>query len=130
MEWAGSTTIWIKLWEGISGLRSPRPTPGAQTRKIRPENFWLQKSEGIELVKEATGALTVPLWRRHIRTHLLRLTPYELQHQGVSMKDITGIQGENVVSGIWVNRSHCPSPEPSPHRPSRLVPYLRLHQTG
>ena len=88
----------------------------------------MRKPEGIELVEEATGALSSSSWGTHTGIHLFRLTPSELQHQGGSLKVTSGVQEETEVSGIGVSRDHYPFAETSPHRAGRLVPYLRLHQ--
>ena len=127
--------LWIKVWE--RHLRSeefqPNTRPPAQrssARKISPHNFWLQKPVGIESVEETSGAPSSFFYRAHSWTHLLRLPPSELQHQGSSLKSTSGIQQETEVSGIKVSRGHCPFSIPSPQRASKLVPYLRLHQPG
>ena len=46
------------------------------------------------------------------------------------MKGTHAIQGETEVSGIKVNRGHCPFSKTSPCRAGKLVPYLRLHHPG
>ena len=86
------------------GARNPRPTSGcpaqdSSVRKISPHN-WLQKPAGTESVEEAVGALSSYSWGTHTRTHLFRLIPSELQHQGGSLKGTSGIQGGTEVFGI------------------------------
>ena len=61
-EWAGPTSVWIKIWEGY--LRSeesqphtrPAPAQGSSARKVNPHNFWLQKPLGVESVEKTSGA--------------------------------------------------------------------------
>ena len=115
------------------GARSPSPTPGppaqdSSARKISPHNFWLQKPVGIESVEETAGFLSIP--NKDMHTDLLRLTPCDLQQWDSSLKGTSGMEGETEVSGIMVNRGHCPFVKPSHNRVSKLVPYLRFHQPG
>ena len=124
-----------KFGRDTSRMRSPRSTPGFQcleykspqlpaqdssARDISP-HFWLQKPAGTELVEETTGAPSSSSMRTHTQTHLLRLIPSELQHQGSSLKGTSDRQGETEVSGIKASRGHCPFAKPSPNRASKLV---------
>ena len=100
------------------GVRSSSPTlgppaQGSSARKISPHNFWLQTPAGIESVEEAAGAPSSSSWGTHTQTHLLRLTPSELQHWGGILKGTSGIQGETEVSGIRASRCHYPFAESS-----------------
>ena len=97
-------------WEG----RVPYPHQAPSARKISPYHFWQRKPVGIELVEKAAGALSRSSWGTHTQTHLLRLAPSELQHQGGNLKGTSGVQGETEVSGIKESRGHCPFAEPSP----------------
>ena len=86
-------------------MRSPSPTPrppaqGSSARKISPYNFWLQNPAGIEWVEENAGVSSSSSQRTHTGTHLLRLTPSELQHRGSSVKGTSGIWKETEASGI------------------------------
>ena len=71
-------------------------------------------------MEEADRALCSSSWGTHTWTHLVRIAPSELQHQGSRLKGMSGTQGESEVSGIRVSRDHCPFAEPSPQRASRL----------
>ena len=135
MARAGPTPMWTKILEGH--LRSEEsqthirpPAQRFQCQEDKSPHFWLRKPAGIESVKEAAGALSSSSWGTLTWTHLLRLAPSEFQHQGGSFKGPSGIQGETEESAVQVSKGHCPFAWPSRHRPSRLVPYLRLHQPG
>ena len=106
------------------------PAQGSSAWKISSHNFWMQKPVGIELVEQTAGASGSSSWRTHTQTHLLRLTPSELQCQGSNLESTSAIKGETEESGIKASRDHCPFSKPSPPRVGKLVPYLRLHQPG
>ena len=104
-EQAGPTFTWIKILEGYLGNKDSQvhtrtPSPGLQCPEDKFPQFWLRKPVVIKSEEEAAGALSSSSWGIHTQTHLLRLTPSELQHWGGSLKGTSGMQGENEVSGI------------------------------
>ena len=87
--------MWIKIQEEYLGSDESQthtrpPGQDSSARKISLYNFWWQKPAGIESMEEAAGALSSSSWGTHARTHLLRLTPSELQHQGSGLKGTSG----------------------------------------
>ena len=84
-------------------MRSPSsivgpPAQGFSARKISPHNFCQQNPAGIDQCKKLLESQAVPL--KEPTMDLLRLTPFELQHWGSSLKDTSGIQIGTGVSGI------------------------------
>ena len=75
-----------------SKFHASPPAQDSSARKISPHNFGLKEPAGIESVEEAAGALTSSSWGTHTCTHLLRLAPSELQHQGGTLKGTSDIQ--------------------------------------
>ena len=112
-------------WE--QGVPSPHQTSPAQdSRKCQEDKSpQLLNQQGLSCWRRLLEPLSNSSWGTHTQTHLLRLTPSELQHWGGILKGTSGIQGETEVSGIGSSRGHCPFAEPTPHRASRLVPHLR-----
>ena len=79
----------------ISGAKSPSPSPGFQCQEVPQisgcsgewvsgRNFWSPKQFLL----------------KNPHTHLIRLTPSELQHWGWSLKGTRDIQGRTEVSSI------------------------------
>ena len=135
MGWFHIYMRWIKIQEGYLGVRSPSPTPGppaqgSRDRKVHFHNFWLRKAAGIELVEETSGAQTVPLKEPTHEVIYSDSLPLSSSTGVSSLKGTRDIQEETEVSAIKMSRGHCPFSKPSPHRASKLVPYLRPHQPG
>ncbi|KAF6099918.1 hypothetical protein HJG60_011640 [Phyllostomus discolor] len=119
---------------GVSQERgAPAPHQDPQRRfqgqeENPPQLLAAKKHQGLSRWKKLLEPQQFPLKNPH--TELLRLTPSELQRQGRSWKGTSGTLGGCEVCGIEENRGHWPFSQPSPHRAVRLVPHLRLHQTG
>ena len=134
------------------GVRGPSstsgpPAQGTSARKRNPQNLWLQKPMGLELVKKKLlDSLAVPL--KGPMLNLLRCIPSEVQHWGSYLKGTSDIReelkflaserelGDSFLPDRKVGGGHCaffepfPPSEPQNHRTGRLVLYLGLHQPG
>ena len=109
--------------------QAPQPRVPVPEREV-PTTSDCKNQWGLSQWKKLPEPQAFPLKRTHTGTHLLRLTPSELQHWGSSLKGTSGVQGETEVSGIRVSRGYYSFSKPCPHRASKLVPYLTLHQPG
>ena len=60
-----------------------------------------------------------------------KLLPLVTQHLGEEARLLPfTLQGETEMSCIKESRGHYPFTKPSPHRAGKLMPYLKLHQSG
>ena len=96
------------------GARSPRLIPdstaqGSSARKISSHNFWLQQTSR-DLISGRNHLSPKQFVLKNPDMNLLRLTTYELQHWGSSLKGTNDIQGKSEVHGIKARTGGQPSP--------------------
>ena len=119
MSWPHIHMWWNKFCRDILGARNPSPTPGptaqdSSARKVRPHNFWLQKTPGNWVRgRNCWNPKPILLKNLHMdsptQTHFL-WAPVP----GGSVKGASGIQGKAEGSGIKVSRGLCPFLNPPP----------------
>ena len=91
-----------KFRKDILKTKSPSPTPGSlaqgsSARKISPHNSGCKNQQGLSWGKKLPESQEVPL--KKPQTYLLRLTSSEYQHEDSTLKENSGLQGGDEVSG-------------------------------
>ena len=115
-----------KLRRDISGARSPRPTSGPPShhfsaRKVSSRNDWLRKSVRTESVEETAGAPGSSSWEpTHGLTYSDSLTLSSSTKVEVWRAPVLCREKLMCLALCWA----------LPNRASRLLTFLRLHQSG